>query len=134
MATRSFAVKCYNPHRPAFMIYRSILRPILFQLSPEAAHELALNCLSVSLSARSIRQTIASRYKISPFGKLKRFGLEFDNPIGLAAGFDKNGRAADALVAWFWFVEAGTVKIAAARNESRACFDYPDHALINRLG
>jgi dihydroorotate dehydrogenase len=121
----------------AFLSLYSFIRPILFQLPPETAHELALNCLSVSLSASSIRQTIASRYKTSPFGKLKRFGLEFDNPVGLAAGFDKNGRAADALSALgFGFVEAGTVtNQPQSGNEKPRLFRLPrDHALINRLG
>jgi dihydroorotate dehydrogenase len=119
------------------MIYRSILRPILFTLSPETAHELALNSLSSMLSSKSLRAAVASRYKISPFGKLNRFGLEFDNPIGLAAGFDKNGSAAHALAALgFGFIEAGTVTSEAQPgNEKPRLFRLPeDHALINRLG
>ena len=119
------------------MIYRSILRPVLFTLSPEAAHELALNSLVSLLSSKSMRNLVASRYKISPFGKLKRFGLEFDNPVGLAAGFDKNGRAAHALASLgFGFVEAGTVtNEAQAGNEKPRLFRLRrDHALINRLG
>src|SRR5204862_1269740 len=119
------------------MIYRSILRPILFQLSPELAHEVALNCLTSILDSKSMRAVIASRYQISPFGTLKRFGLEFDNPVGLAAGFDKNGRAADAL--WslgFGFIEVGTVTHQPqSGNEEPRLFRLPeDHALINRLG
>ena len=119
------------------MIYRSILRPILFNLSPETAHELALNCLSSLLSSKAIRKVVASRCRISPFGKLQRFGLEFENPIGLAAGFDKNGRAAHALASLgFGFVEAGTVTSEAqAGNEKPRMFRLPeDRALINRLG
>jgi dihydroorotate dehydrogenase len=119
------------------MIYRSILRPILFQLSPETAHEFALNCLCASLGAKSMRNIVASRYQSSPFGKLKRFGLEFDNPIGLAAGFDKNGRAADALCSLgFGFVEVGTVtNQPQSGNEKPRLFRLPeDRALINRLG
>jgi dihydroorotate dehydrogenase len=137
MATRSLSCKCYNRNRLAFMIYRSILRPVLFQLPPETAHELALNCLSSLLSAKPLRDFAATRYQISPFGKLHRFGLEFDNPVGLAAGFDKNGRAAHALAALgFGFVEAGTVTSEAqSGNEKPRLFRLPaDHALINRLG
>src|SRR6185295_1851732 len=137
MATRSLGLECYNRNRLAFMIYRSILRPILFKLSPETAHELALNCLSSLLSSKPMRDFAASRYQISPFGKLQRFGLEFDNPVGLAAGFDKNGRAAHALASLgFGFVEAGTVTSEAqAGNEKPRLFRLPrDHALINRLG
>jgi len=119
------------------MIYRSILRPILFQLSPETAHEFALNCLCVSLGAKFMRNAIGARYQRSPFGKLARFGLEFDNPVGLAAGFDKNGRAAGALSALgFGFVEVGTVtNQPQSGNEKPRLFRLPaDHALINRLG
>jgi dihydroorotate dehydrogenase len=119
------------------MIYRSILRPILFRLPPETAHELALNSLSSLLSSNSTRNLIASRYKTSPFGKLYRFGLEFENPVGLAAGFDKNGRAAHALAALgFGFVEVGTVtNEAQPGNAKPRLFRLPaDHALINRLG
>ena len=119
------------------MIYRSILRPILFQLSPETAHELALGCLCSLLGPRSMKDLIAARYQISPFGKLRRFGLEFDNPVGLAAGFDKNGRAADALSSLgFGSVEVGTVtNQPQSGNEKPRLFRLPkDHALINRLG
>jgi dihydroorotate dehydrogenase len=119
------------------MIYRSILRPLLFQLSPETAHELALNGLSTLLASRSIRRAVASRYRRSPFGILKRFGLEFDNPVGLAAGFDKNGRAADVLSALgFGFVEVGTVtNQPQSGNPGPRLFRLPaDQALINRLG
>jgi len=119
------------------MIYRSILRPILFQLPPETAHELALDCLCFALGAQALRSVIASRYQRSPFGKLKRFGLEFNNPVGLAAGFDKNGRAADALSSLgFGCVEVGTVtNQPQSGNEKPRVFRLPeDHALINRLG
>jgi dihydroorotate dehydrogenase len=122
---------------PAFMIYRSILRPILFQLPPETAHELALNSLCLALGARSLRNVAAARYQRSPCGKLRRFGLEFDNPVGLAAGFDKNGRAADALASLgFGFIEVGTVtNQPQSGNQKPRLFRLPaDHALINRLG
>src|SRR5947208_3480426 len=119
------------------MIYRSILRPILFKLPPETAHELALGSLASLLSLRSMKEIVASRYETSSFGKLNRFGLEFDNPVGLAAGFDKNGRAADALSSLgFGFVEVGTVtNQPQSGNEKPRLFRLPeDHALINRLG
>src|SRR6266576_4863518 len=119
------------------MIYRSILRPILFKLPPETAHELALGSLCSLLSSKSMQSVVASRYKISTFGKLPRFGLEFDNPVGLAAGVDKNGRAAHALASLgFGFVEVGTVtNEAQAGNAKPRLFRLPeDRALINRRG
>jgi dihydroorotate dehydrogenase len=119
------------------MIYRSFLRPILFRLSPETSHELALTSLSFFLGAKPIRQIVASRNRITPFGTLKRFGLEFANPIGLAAGFDKNGSYARELAALgFGFIEVGSVT-----NEAQPGSPKPrvfrlakDRALINRLG
>ena len=93
--------------------------------------------LSVFGSASPITNFVAARYRTSPFGKLKRFGLEFANPIGLAAGFDKNGRVADALSALgFGFVEVGTVtNEPQSGNEKPRLFRLPaDHGLINRLG
>jgi len=119
------------------MIYRSLLRPILFQLPPETAHELALKSLCSALSLPSAKNIFAARYQTSPFGELKRFGLAFANPVGLAAGFDKNGRAADALSALgFGFVEVGTVTHQPQNgNQKPRLFRLPeDRALINRLG
>src|SRR5450432_3580362 len=92
------------------MIYRSLLRPILFRLPPETAHELALHSLSLGLKSHTARRLTAKRFARSPFGKLHRFGLTFSNPVGLAAGFDKNGIALPGLAALgFGFIEAGTV-------------------------
>ncbi len=86
------------------------MRPILFRLPAETAHEFALRSLSVTLGNKSVRNLVARRFQREPFGKLHRFGLEFRNPIGLAAGFDKNGTAAQALNALgFGFIEVGTV-------------------------
>src|SRR3989440_8001917 len=119
------------------MIYRSLLRPILFRLSPEAAHEIALSSLSFFLGATPIRNAGSARHRGWPLGALKRFGLEFANPIGLAAGFDKNGTAAAALSALgFGFIEVGTVTSEPqSGNEKPRLFRLAsDHALINRLG
>ena len=119
------------------MTYRSFLRPILFRLSPETAHELALSCLSFFLGAAPIRKVVAARQRGWPLGPIERFGLEFANPIGLAAGFDKNGTAAEGLSALgFGFIEVGTVTSEPqGGNEKPRLFRLPsDHALINRLG
>ncbi|HEV7745333.1 MAG TPA: quinone-dependent dihydroorotate dehydrogenase [Pyrinomonadaceae bacterium] len=117
------------------MLYRSLLRPFLFRLPPETAHELALN--SLSFSPKLARVLLGDRYKRSPFGKLKRFGLTFANPVGLAAGFDKDGVVLDSLAALgFGFIEAGTVTYQAQPgNERPRLFRLPlDKALINRAG
>lgn len=117
------------------MLYRSLLRPLLFRLPAETAHELALTSLSFSRSLN--KALIGDRYKRSPFGKLRRFGLTFDNPVGLAAGFDKDGVALEALAALgFGFIEAGTVtQHAQPGNPQPRLFRLPlDKALINRAG
>ena len=119
------------------MIYRSLLRPILFRLPSETVHELALHSLSFFLSSRTARKFVSARTTSSPFGKLERFGLTFRNPVGLAAGFDKNGTAAQALAALgFGFIEVGSVTSEPQPGNPRPrLFRLPrDRALINRAG
>ena len=117
------------------MLYRSLLRPLLFSLPPETAHELVLHSLSIVPGVT--KQLLGNRYKRSPFGELRRFGLKFANPVGLAAGFDKDGIALEALAALgFGFIEAGTVTFQAQPGNPRPrLFRLPkDKALINRAG
>ena len=118
-------------------LYSSILRPILFSLPAETAHRLALQSLDLAFSSEALRSAAARRYQSSPFGDLKRFGLRFRNPVGLAAGFDKNATAAESLAALgFGFIELGTVTSEPqSGNEQPRIFRLPrDRALINRLG
>lgn len=117
------------------MLYRSLLRPLLFRLPPETAHELALS--SLSFAPGLTKTLLGDRFKRSPFGTLRRFGLAFSNPVGLAAGFDKDGIALESLAALgFGFIEAGTVTYhPQPGNERPRLFRLPlDHALINRAG
>jgi dihydroorotate dehydrogenase len=117
------------------MLYRSLLRPLLFRLPPETAHELALH--SLSFAPNITKKLAGDRFQRSPFGKLRRFGLTFANPVGLAAGFDKDGIALEPLAALgFGFIEAGTVTYhAQPGNERPRLFRLPvDKALINRAG
>lgn len=117
------------------MLYRSLLRPILFRLPPEAAHHLALK--SLAFAPKLTRNLLGERFKRNPFGKLRRFGLTFSNPVGLAAGFDKDGIALKSLAALgFGFIEAGTVTYhPQPGNERPRLFRLPiDKALINRAG
>ena len=119
------------------MLYRSVVRPVLFRLAPETAHELALHALTVGLKPEGVRRLVERRLRREPFGKLERFGLSFRNPVGLAAGFDKNGAAARELAALgFGFLEVGTVThLAQAGNPQPRLFRLPqDRALINRQG
>src|SRR3954469_8629219 len=130
-------VTCYPSPVTTKMFYRSILRPLLFRLPPETAHELAFDALSFSLGARWARGIAARRFTRAPFGELRRFGLSFTNPIGLAAGFDKNGTAVQYLAALgFGFIEVGTVTHRPQPGNPRPrLFRLPlDQALINRAG
>ncbi len=100
-------------------------------------HEFALRSLSVALSNGTARAFATRRFHREVFGKLRRFGLDFSNPVGLAAGFDKNGTAAQALGALgFGFIEVGSVTSHAQPGNPRPrLFRLPlDQALINRAG
>jgi dihydroorotate dehydrogenase len=111
------------------MIYERFLRPLLFALDPETAHQFALACLRFTgpLCPRPTAKTTG----------VSAFGLNFRHRAGLAAGLDKNGVA---LPAWealgFSFVELGTVTAEAQPGNPRPrIFRYPkQNALINRLG
>ena len=119
------------------MLYRTLLRPLLFKLPPETAHEFAIHALSLSLGAEAVRRAARARFERPLFGELRRFGLSFKNPIGMAAGFDKNGVVARELAALgFGFVEVGTVtNVAQPGNPRPRLFRLPsDRALVNRLG
>jgi dihydroorotate dehydrogenase len=116
-------------------IYRSVVRPILFSLSPENAHDFALRNLRAASSLPAVLGVL-ERFKPVP-KPTALFGLNFPNPVGLAAGFDKNGVAIPAWAALgFGFVEIGTVTAKAQPgNPKPRIFRYPDQeALINRLG
>ena len=118
-------------------LYSSLVRPILFRLPAESAHEFALHSLTVALNSKIARRVAERRFQREPFGTLNRFGLEFRNPVGLAAGFDKNGTAAQALAALgFGFIEVGSVTSEAQPGNPRPrLFRLPrDRALINRAG
>jgi dihydroorotate dehydrogenase len=115
----------------------SFIRPILFRLPAESAHEFALKALRSGLSTSFAHETVAKRLATREFGFLNRFGLDFSNPIGLAAGFDKNGSYTRELAALgFGFIEVGTVtNQPQAGNPKPRLFRLPkDRALINRLG
>ena len=115
----------------------SLIRPILFNLPPETAHEFALNSLRIGLSSRILQQKFAEKYSLSPFGEIELFNLKFKNPVGIAAGFDKNGIVVNQLASLgFAFVEVGTTTFQPQKgNEKPRLFRLPpDKALINRAG
>ena len=113
-------------------LYHSFLRPLLFCLPAEAAHNLAL----LGLRATP-RWALKSAFGPAPQDPVRLLGLNFPNRVGLAAGMDKN---ATALGAWeamgFGFIEAGTITaLAQPGNPKPRCFRYPEKsALMNRMG
>ena len=115
--------------------YGHFVRPVLFRMEPERAHHFALNCLR---RAPQIPGALALLRSFAPPPQPRTlFGLTFPNPIGLAAGFDKNGVAIPAWEALgFGFVEIGTVTAQPQPgNPTPRIFRYPQQsALINRLG
>jgi len=117
-------------------VFTSAVRPVLFRLGggdAERAHEFTLSRLA-SLGARS-RALLSSRYAVR--APVEAFGVRFGNPVGLAAGMDKNGLA---LPAWpalgFGFVEVGTVTAKPQPgNDKPRLFRLRDsEAVINRMG
>jgi dihydroorotate dehydrogenase len=115
--------------------YERFVRPLLFSVNPETAHHLALNALSVA-SSTSLALGALQHFRV-PSKARTVFGVTFPNPVGLAAGFDKNGVALPAWAALgFGFAEIGTVTAKPQSGNSRPrIFRYPEQkALINRLG
>ncbi|MGH8212093.1 MAG: quinone-dependent dihydroorotate dehydrogenase [Rhodanobacteraceae bacterium] len=110
------------------------LRPLLFSLEPEAAHGLTLYALGVAQRSGLMRWVA---HTPPPDFPVRAFGIEFRNPVGLAAGLDKNGEHIDALGALgFGFIEIGTVTPQPQPgNPKPRMFRLPAHeAVINRLG
>jgi dihydroorotate dehydrogenase len=107
-----------------------LVRPLLRALAPEAAHRLTLTALAAGLAG-------TSHASDPPELRQRLWGLDFPNPIGIAAGFDKDARAPDALLRLgFGLVEIGTVtpRPQAGNPKPRVFRLQADGALINRMG
>ncbi len=110
-----------------------LLRPFLFSLDPETAHEVTLKLLNATYVS-GLDKLIYPKIEHKPVTVM---GLEFKNPVGLAAGMDKNGDYINALDALgFGFVEIGTVTPRPQPgNPKPRLFRLPEHqAIINRMG
>lgn len=117
--------------------YDNFIRPALFRIAPETAHEIGIETLRFGLASKAAQNYMSARTSSWDLGDIKRFGLTFKNPVGMAAGFDKNGIVVSQLGALgFGFVEVGTVTFdPQTGNEKPRLFRLPaDGALINRLG
>ncbi|OKL39402.1 quinone-dependent dihydroorotate dehydrogenase [Pontibacter flavimaris] len=119
-------------------MYKSLLRPLLFQLDPEKVHYLTTDALRASLRLPFAKSITESMFKLED-ARLERelFGLRFPNPVGLAAGFDKDAMLVDELAELgFGFVEIGTLTPKPQPgNDKPRLFRLPqDQAIINRMG
>ncbi|PCH68409.1 MAG: dihydroorotate dehydrogenase (quinone) [Bacteroidetes bacterium] len=119
-------------------MYKILVQPFLFLFSPEAAHSMVFTFLKIKCKGPFVKQFIRAIYAIKD-DRLKRefLGLKFENPVGLAAGFDKNAGLYDELSSFgFGFIEIGTVTPKPQPgNPKPRIFRLPkDEALINRLG
>ena len=119
-------------------MYRLFIRPLLFLFDPEAIHHFTFRVLKIVGSVPGAKSILRAVYSVQEprLGKTL-FGIHFPNPVGLAAGFDKDARLIDELGALgFGFIEIGTVTPKAQPgNDKPRLFRLPkDHAIINRMG
>lgn len=119
-------------------MYRFLIRPILFLFPPEFIHHLTFRLLKLVNYLPGVATVLRRYYSISD-KRLERtlFGIRFPNPVGLAAGFDKDARLIDELATLgFGFIEIGTLTPRAQPgNDKPRLFRLPaDQALINRMG
>lgn len=118
-------------------MYELFIKPILFQFSPESAHKIATNVLNI-FNKKFIFDYLekSTTYKSEKL-KFELLGLNFRNPLGLAAGFDKTGELYPLFSRLgFGYIEVGTVTAEEqAGNPKPRLFRYPkEKALINRMG
>ena len=119
-------------------IYRSAIRPLLFRLDPETAHDVVGRAAVAAAWLAPVRSLLRrwSRVNDAALGSTV-CGLRFPNPVGIAAGFDKSARLYPFLAAaGFGFVEQGTFTARAQRGNPRPrLFRYAaEGALVNRMG
>ncbi|NUO00025.1 MAG: quinone-dependent dihydroorotate dehydrogenase [Saprospiraceae bacterium] len=120
------------------MFYKIFLKPVLFLFPPERAHQLTVGAFRLLLRVPLLNGWARSWYRFDDHRLERRFlGLHFQNPVGLAAGFDKDGKYLDTMAALgFGFIEVGTsTPVGQAGNPQPRLFRLPqDEALINRMG
>jgi dihydroorotate dehydrogenase len=119
-------------------MYKSLVRPLLFRIDAEKVHHLVFNLLKIASSIPGIKFFLRAQFCYeNPNLERNLFGITFKNPIGLAAGFDKDARLIDQLACLgFGFIEIGTLTPKAQPgNDKPRLFRLPDDgALINRMG
>ena len=120
-------------------LYQHAVKPALFRLDPERAHEVGVGALALLGRVRPLCALLGRIHRLDParHRPVEAFGLKFPNAVGLAAGFDKDGHAWPAAAALgFGHVEIGTVTFHAQPGNPRPrAFRYPaEQAVINRMG
>ena len=119
--------------------YESAVRPLLFKMDPEHAHERAVHAMALLGRLSPVCRALEAwtRLATGQHRSVETLGLKFPNAVGLGAGFDKHARAWPAAAAFgFGHVEIGTVTaLAQPGNPKPRVFRYPAHeAVINRMG
>ena len=119
-------------------MYKTIIRNLLFLFDAEKVHHFTFSLLKIVFNIPFVGSAVKARHVVND-KNLERnlFGLKFKNPIGLAAGFDKNAVLFDELSNFgFGFIEIGTVTPKAQEgNPKKRIFRLKkDHAIINRMG
>lgn len=119
-------------------MYKLLLRPLLFQFDPEKVHYFTFDLIRNVSRIPGMKSIFRSLYRVDhPSLERHLFGLNFKNPIGLAAGFDKNAVLYNELANFgFGFIEIGTVtpKGQAGNPKKRLFRLKDDHGIINRMG
>ncbi len=121
-----------------FTVYKSILKPLFFLKKPESAHHFTFDLTKLTFNLPLIKFLVKSSFKLDdPRLEREVFGLKFKNPVGLAAGFDKDAKLIDEMaMLGFGFIEIGTLTPKPQEgNPKPRLFRLPqDEALINRMG
>lgn len=119
-------------------MYKQLLKPLLFKLNPEKAHYLTFDLLKLGMGHAFGRSITKNIFQFNhPKLEKELFGLKFKNPVGLAAGLDKDAKAFNELACLgFGFIEIGTLTPKAQPgNDKPRLFRLPkDSAIINRMG
>ncbi len=119
-------------------MYKSIIRPIFFSFDPEKIHHFTFSLIKIASKIPGIPSLFRSLYQVKD-SRLERevFGLKFPNPVGLAAGFDKEAKLYNELSNFgFGFIEIGTItpKAQVGNPKKRLFRLKEDNAIINRMG
>jgi dihydroorotate dehydrogenase len=119
-------------------MYKALIQPLLFKMDPEKVHHLTFSMLRNAFRLPLVAKVVKKKFQLKD-KRLERevFGLKFENPVGLAAGFDKDAKLFRELSAFgFGFIEIGTLTPKPQHgNEKKRLFRLKsDKAIINRMG